>query len=97
MLLEGRVEGEAIDWVATLASYAHPDWVGEEEVRLLPEAEVTLVSMHIREGWLRRNGDDAGVEVPLGAWAGHRFKAGDTDMAHGADADGGEPAQGMAP
>ena len=46
---------------------------------------------------LRRNGDDAGVEVPLGEWAGRRFKAGDPDMAHGPDADSGEHAQGMAP
>lgn len=96
VLLEGRVEAGAVDWVATLASYAHPDWVGEEEVRLLPDAGITLVSMHRREGWLRRNGDDEGIEVPLGEWAGHRFKAGDPAMAHGPDADGGAPA-GMAP
>lgn len=76
-LLEGRVEPSAIDWIETLAAATQPDWCGESEVRLLPDAEVTLVSVHRREGWLRRGSrEEEGEAVDVGDLAGAVFRAG---------------------
>lgn len=76
-LIEGKVDVDGIDWIETLAAATQPDWCGESEVRLLPDAEVTLVSVHRREGWLRRTSDDeAGEPVDVGRIAGETFRAG---------------------
>ena len=76
-LLEGTIRGDAIDWVETLAAAAHPDWCGENEVRLLPDADVTLISICRREGWLRRNAlTETGEPVDARHLVGQVFKAG---------------------
>ena len=76
-LLEATVPVEGIDWIETLAAATHPDWSGESEVRLLPDAEVVLLSVYRREGWLRRNSDDElGDPVDIGELAGTTFRAG---------------------
>ena len=68
---------DAIDWVETLAAATHPDWCGENEVRLLPDADVTLISICRREGWLRRNGlTESGEPVDGRHLTGQVFKAG---------------------
>lgn len=64
-LLEAVADVAGIDWKQTLASYAHPDWVGEDEVTMSDEAELTLVSMIAREGWLLRLSDSIEEAVPL--------------------------------
>ena len=97
VLLEARVEAASLDWTHTLASYLHPDWVGEEEIRLLPGGEVTMVSMARREGWLRRTSDDPCVPVPLGPYAGARIRAGDPAMAPRPAVEADDAAPGMAP
>lgn len=75
-LLEGSVGADGIDWVETLAAATHPDWVGEDEVRLLPDASVVLLSVHRREGWLRRTSVEAGEPVDVGILVGTTFRAG---------------------
>jgi hypothetical protein len=54
-----------IDWQQSLATYAHPNWVGEEEITMLPDAVVTLVSITKREGWFLRTSDAKEEDVPL--------------------------------
>lgn len=76
-LLEGIVDLGAVDWIETLAASAQPDWVGESEVRLLDEAEATLLSITKREGWLRRADDDGEAKLEIGYLAGTAFRAGE--------------------
>jgi len=64
-LLEGVADVAGIDWKKTLGSYTHPDWLGEEEITLRDDAEVTLVSLTAREGWLQRVSDSIEEAVPL--------------------------------
>lgn len=78
-LLEGFVSLDAVDWLETLAAAGQPDWCGENEVRLLDDAEVRLVSIVRREGWLRRSLDDGETSVNVGNLAETAFRAGEPD------------------
>lgn len=64
-LLEAIADVSGIDWKQTLASYAHPDWVGEDEITMQDDAVVTLVSLTAREGWLLRTPTGNDESVPL--------------------------------
>jgi hypothetical protein len=75
-LIEGLVDAGSVDWVATLATYAHPDWVGEDEIRVMPDGMVELVSLMKRGGWLSRNADDLEEVVGIGDLAGRSIAAG---------------------
>lgn len=76
-VLEGLVTAGSVDWVETLAAAAHPDWQGEEEVRVRRQGGlVTLVGMRRRDGWLDRVsgerwdmdlGDLVGAALPAAA------------------------------
>jgi hypothetical protein len=60
-LLEARIDADSIDWIETLGAAAVPDWMGEQEVRLLPEATLIIRAIVQRDGWLHR-GPNAGEE-----------------------------------
>jgi len=77
-LLEAVADVAGIDWKQTLASYAHPDWVGEDEITMRDDAEVTLVSLMAREGWLLRLSDSVEEAVPLLDLEGQQLPVGET-------------------